>query len=169
MELAKERYSVRKFSDKKVEDEKLELILEAGRIAPTAKNYQPQRTLVLRSEENIAKLNKLTPCVYGATTALLVCGDKNVAWVNEQDGVNSANVDAAIVATHMMLEAWELGVGSCWVGVFHNEEATEMFELPEGYYPVCILMLGYPADGCKPAGLHFKKVDKEQTVFYDKW
>ena len=69
LELAKERYSVRKFSDKKVEDEKLELILEAGRIAPTAKNYQPQRTLVLRSEENIAKLNKLTPCVYGATTA----------------------------------------------------------------------------------------------------
>ena len=82
LDLMKERYSVRKFSDKKVEDEKLELILEAGRVAPTAKNYQPQRMLVLRSEENIAKLNKLSPCVYGATTAIMVCGDERVAWQN---------------------------------------------------------------------------------------
>lgn len=113
LELAKERYSVRKFSGKKVEDDKLDLILEAGRIAPTAKNFQPQKTLVVRSEEGIKTLNEQTPCVYGATTALIVCGDTKTAWVNEQDGHNSVFEDASIVATHMMLEAWELGVGSC--------------------------------------------------------
>lgn len=169
LELAKERYSVRKFSDKKVEDDKLELILEAGRVAPTAKNYQPQRILVLRSEENIEKLKKLTPCTYGATTALMVCGDTTTAWVNEQDGRNSAIVDASIVATHMMMEAQELGVGSLWAGMFHHKEAMEMFDLPEGVDPFCILMLGYPTEECKPAGLHFKKLDKEKTVFYDKF
>ena len=167
LDLMKERYSVRKFSDKKVEDEKLELILEAGRVAPTAKNFQPQRMLVLRSEENIAKLNKLSPCVYGATTAIMVCGDERVAWQNEQDGTDSTPIDTAIVATHMMLEAWELGVGSCWVGVFHHKEAIEMFNVPEGLRPYCILMLGYPKEGCKPAGLHFKKLDKSETVFYE--
>ena len=67
----------------------------------------------------------------------------------------------------MMLEAWELGVGSCWVGVFHHKEAIEMFNVPEGLRPYCILMLGYPTETCKPAGLHFKKLDKSETVFYE--
>ncbi len=169
MELAKARYSVRKFSDRKVEDDKLEYILEAGRIAPTAHNLQPQRTLVLRDEEGIELINKATTCHYGATTVLLVCGDRNAAWVNEQDGRNSARVDATIAATHMMLAAEEVGVGSCWIGMFHREETAKLFNLPEGYDPIVILMLGYPTETCKPAGLHFKKLDKEKTVFYDKF
>ena len=169
LELAKERYSVRKFSEQRVEDEKLDLILEAGRIAPTAKNLQSQRILVIRSEEGIKTLNEQTPCVYGATTALLICADKKVSWINEQDGHSSVYEDASIVATHMMLEAWELGVGSCWVGVFHHEELKKAFNIPEDYEPCCILMLGYPKEGCKPSGLHFKKVDKSETVFYDKF
>ena len=109
LQLAKERYSMRKFSDRKIEKEKLDLILEDGRISPTAVNFQPQRILVIDSEENLAKLKSCTPYHFHAPLALLVCYDSTVSWKRSYDNKDMGEVDSSIVATQMMLVAVELG------------------------------------------------------------
>lgn len=165
MELAKERYSVRAFSDKAVEQEKLDKIIEAGMIAPTAKNLQPVRIYVMKSAEAMEKMNALTRCIYGAPMALLVCYNEEEAWhspFNEE--YDAGEMDATIILTHMMLEAWEQGIGSCWVGLFDHNEAAKVFDLPSEIKPVAVMPLGYPADGCKPAARHFASRDKAELV-----
>ncbi len=116
LELAKQRYSVRKFCDKKIEQDKIDLILEAGRIAPTAVNYQPQRILVLDNQQSLDKLGECTPYRFQETLALLVYYDQTVSWKRKYDNKDSGEIDASIVATHMMLQAASLGIGSTWSG-----------------------------------------------------
>ena len=165
MELAAARYSVRKFTGQAVE-EKLNTILEAGRIAPTARNFQPQRVYVLRTPEAVAKAERLTSCMYGASTALLVCCDMDRVWKNPlRPGYSTWEVDTSIVTTHMMLAAWELGIGSVWVGHFCDTEVAEAFNLPENIRPVAFLPLGYAAVGPNEAQ-HGGYRPKEETVEY---
>lgn len=165
MELAKARYSVRKFSDKPLEQEKLDQIIAAGMVAPTAKNQQPQRVYIIKKPELIAKLSELTHCIYGASTVLLVGYEDTEDWQSPMDeGVHSGEWDACIVATHMMLEAAELGVGSCWVGWYPQAKTHEALNLPASVHPVLLLPLGYPADDCKPAGLHYKSKETSAIV-----
>lgn len=166
--LLKERYSVRKFSDKKVEDEKLNLILEAARVAPTACNLQPQRLLVLDSEENLAKLKECTPYHFDAPLAILVCYDKTVSWKRKYDGYDGGTIDASIVTTQMMLEIANLGLGTTWVGHFDPVKMVEKFELPENILPIALLPIGYPAEDAQPSPVHDKRLDLGQTVFYNK-
>ncbi|MBE6030676.1 MAG: nitroreductase [Clostridiales bacterium] len=166
-ELAKARYSVRKFSDKPVEKEVIDKIIEAGRIAPTAHNNQPQMVYVLQSEEAMKKANELTPCIYGAPAALLVCYDENAAWKNEQrPGYDSGECDATIVCTHMMLQAWELGIGSCWVGMFDDIAVSKAFNLPDNVKPAAFLPIGYLVENSRPAKLHDQIRPIEETVAY---
>lgn len=116
LESAKARYSVRNFEDRTVEPEDMQKILEAANHAPTACNLQPQRIYVVQSEENIAKLNSLCKCIFGAKTVLMFTYNTDEEWKNPlEDGVRSGVEDVSIVATHVMMEAWELGIGSCWV------------------------------------------------------
>ncbi len=123
MELAKSHYSVRKFMDKPVEDEKLAAILEAGKVAPTACNNQPQKIFVVKSEEMREKLRAVCKCTFGAPVIFVICYDETLSWKNRlMPGYQSGETDAAIVCTHMMLEAWELGIGSCWVGMFNSDQ-----------------------------------------------
>lgn len=152
-ELAKARYSVRKFSAKPLEKEKLDLILEAARVAPTAKNNQPQHIYVLRSPEAIAKINSLTPCIYGASTVFMIAYDKNLDYKNRfRDDVRSGDTDTAIVTLHMIFEAWDLGVGSCWVQNFDRVAVHDAFNLPENIEVVNLLPVGYAEMG--PADRH---------------
>lgn len=169
MELAHARYSVRKFDAKKIEREKLDAILEAGRCAPTAVNYQPQRVLVIESDEALEKLKKCTPYHFSAPLALLVCYDKEASWKRGYDGYDMGAVDAAIVTTQMMLEAAELGLGSTWVGHFDPAAARAEFELPDYLVPVAILPIGYPAANARPAHLHNEKLAPEETIFYNSY
>ncbi|MBR1810624.1 MAG: nitroreductase family protein [Clostridia bacterium] len=165
--LATARYSVRKFSDQPVETEKLNKILEAGKIAPTAKNNQPQKIYVLQSADALEKVNGLTKCIYGAKTVLLCAYDKNQVWSNPLETVETAGeVDVSIVATHMMLQAQELGIGSCWVGLFPPQKTREVFGLPENEVPVLLLPLGYPADGAAPSERHTRRKTLTETVKY---
>lgn len=164
LELAENRYSVRRFSDKPVEKEKLELILKAGQVSPTACNYQPQRVYVLQSPEAMEKLRKCKTSDFGETLALLVCCDKDECWKRDYDGKPSGEIDAAIVATHMMLEAWELGIGSTWVMHFMPEAVRSEFRIPENEEPVALLVMGYAAEGAHPARLHAQKKPLEETV-----
>ena len=168
LQLAKERYSVRKFSDKKLEKEKLDLILEAGRIAPTAANYQPQRILVIESEENLNKVKSCTSSHFNAPLILLICYDSNTCWTRK-DGKTMGEVDASIVTTQMMLEAAELGLGSTWVGAFSAEAIIEQFKIPENLVPVALLPIGYPAEDSVPSTNHNKRYDMSKTVFYESY
>lgn len=154
LELAEMRYSVRKFSDRAVEQEAIEKILRAGQLAPTACNKQPQKVYILRSEKALQKLRLCTYSHFDAPLALLVCFDRERSWKRDFDGRDSGWVDSSIVATHMMLEACELGIGSTWVMHFIPEAVQTEFELPPQEVPVALLVMGYPSKDASPSPLH---------------
>ncbi len=164
LELAAARYSVRDFSDRPVPEQDLSKILEAARLAPTAVNYQPQRLYVVRDPAQLGRLSEIRP-LFGAPLAIIVCYDETISWKNRRDGGHdSGDVDAAIVTTHMMMEAWELGIGSCWIGAFSPAEVSREFNIPGTIHPVAILALGYAAEGCQPSERHASRKDMEDTV-----
>ena len=168
MELAKNRYSERFFDSRPVEQEKLDQILEAGRIVPTACNYQPQRFYVIRSEEALAKAKTVTPFHYNAPMMLLVCYDARAAWQNPNDryyrAYNSGEQDATIAAATMMYEAEELGVHSVWLRGFDSQQVAETFKLPENHIPVMMFAMGYPSERSKPHAWHFKRMPLDAFV-----
>lgn len=167
LELAKDRYSMRKFSDKPVEQDKLDLILEAGRIAPTAHNSQPQRILVLNTPEEMELLTKCCPFRFHQTLALVVCYEKEVSWKRKDyDNADNGEVDMGIVGTHMILQASELGIGSTWVMHFDPQAVRREFHIPEALVPMAILMMGYPREDAKPSRLHNDRFELSKTVFY---
>lgn len=143
LELAKKRYSVRNYEAKPVEKEKLDMILEAGRVSPTAANQQPNRFLVLNEAEDLQKLAKAcTP--HGAPLAIVVCADKNVAWVRPFDKASMVDIDASIAADHMMMCAEDMGLGSCWITYFDPAIVRKEFNIPDNLIPINILAIGYP-------------------------
>ena len=164
-ELVKQRYSVRKYDSCPIEREKMEQILEAGRLAPTGCNYQPQRILVVQGDD-LERMEGCTPCRYGAPVALIVCYDKTESW-KIRSGRDIGDVDGTIVLTQMMYQAEELGIGSLLVGMYKEPLLRERFLIPENYEIVCLLMLGYPAQDCQPhPQLHAERKPLEKTVFY---
>lgn len=167
--MAKERYSVRKFANRPVEREQIEKILRAGHLAPTACNNQPQRVLVIDSEKGIRKLRMCTGSHFNAPAALLVCYEKSECWVREYDGKDSGDIDASIVATHMMLEAASLGIGTTWVMHFIPEAVRCEFALPDTVEPVALLVMGYPAEDATPSPLHEKFRPQEELVVYNRF
>lgn len=163
--LAKARYSVRSFLAAPIEEEKLGLILEAGRVAPTACNNQPQRIYVAKSEEARRKLASVCRCTFDAPVILVVCYDHTRDWKNPLlPGYESGETDAAIVCTHMMLQAADLGIGSCWVGYFNALEVAKVLELPENITVSALLPIGYPAENARPAPMHTKYRDYGDTI-----
>jgi len=165
--LIRERYSVRSFQAEHLPQKVLDKILAAGNLAPTGCNLQPQRILVINSDEGIEKLKGCTKCHFGAPTALLVCHNKEESWVRKYDGALSSPVDAVIVATHMMLAAQNEGVGCCWVMHFDPAAMRETFAIPEKVEPVALLVMGYPASDAAPLALHGQYRPMEETVFYE--
>ena len=164
-QVIKERFSVRKFKDQPIEEEKLSKILKAGLIAPTAKNIQPQRIYVLKSEAALEKIRSLTVCAFNAPVVLLVAYDLAEEWNNPlEPGITSGKQDASIAATQMMLAAWNQGIASCWVGYFPNTAVAEAFDLPENIEPMMLLPLGYADDNAKPAPGHLNKRPVEEII-----
>lgn len=165
MELCQKRYSTRKFSDKPVEHEKLDYILEAGRIAPTGRNYQPQKVYVIKSAEAIAKVREAAaPMAYNAPVMLVVGYDKNISakatpWGEDYDLGES---DAVIVATSMMYAAEDVGIGTLWARGFNTRKVAKALDLPDNIEIVCLLDLGYSA--CGPAPKHFERKSLEESV-----
>ena len=167
MELAKKRCSVRAYTDRKVEPDKLEKILEAARIAPTAKNLQPVKLLAVQSEEGLAKVGK-TANIYGAPLAVIVCADHERNWVRPFDGKQSGDIDASILTDHMMLEATELGLGSVWICYFKPDVLREEFAHHHHLEPVNSLAVGYAAGEFASPDRHDKaRVSMEQLVSYE--
>lgn len=162
-----ERYSVRKFLPEHLPQNVIDIILNAAHKAPTGCNYQPQRILVLNNDESIEKLKKCTKCHFNAPTAMLVCHNKDESWKRPYDAALSSPVDAAIVATHMILTAHNAGVGCCWVMHFDPTAMRGTFNIPENIEPTALLVMGYPAPDAKPLDLHSKYRPMDEVVFYD--
>lgn len=165
MTLAKKRCSIRAYTDQKVEPEKLAQILEAARIAPTAKNLQPLKLLAVQSEEGLAKLGKAAN-IYGAPLAIVACADHDRNWTRPFDGKQSGDIDASILTDHMMLEATELGLGSVWICFFKPDVLREEFALPENLEPINILAIGYSAGEHAKSDRHEIRADLDQLVEY---
>lgn len=166
-ELAQSRYSVRKFDGKTVAPDTMRKILQTANVAPTGCNYQPYRIYVIESPEKIDLLNKLSKCIFGARTVLLFTLNTDEDWKNPlETGVSSGIQDVSIVATHVMLQAWELGIGSCWVNYFSPSALEKAFNLPENEKAVLLMPMGCPSEDSEPLRLHGEYKDISETVRY---
>lgn len=165
-EVVRNRYSCKKYSDRQVEPEKLTAILEAGRLAPTAKNLQEQHIYVLQSAEALAKLDQVTPCRYGAPVVLVVAFDRNNVFTYPGEKRDSGVEDATIVATHLILAAADAGVDSCWVNYFDPDKAAALLGLPENEEVLMVMDLGYAAEGAGPLPNHSSRKALSETVTY---
>ncbi len=153
LELAKKRCSTRKYTAQKVEQEKLEKLLESARVAPTGKNAQAFKLLVIQSEDGLNKLREAAN-FYDAPLAVLICADVENTWHRSFDGKVISDIDASIVSTHMVLEATDLGLASLWICRFKPDVVREAFHIPEGLEPVNLTVFGYPAEDLKSADRH---------------
>ena len=170
LELAKKRYSVRSYTDQKVEKEKLDAILEAAHVAPTGANCQPQHLIVVQSDAGMNKIGKAAN-IYGAPLAIIVCSDTDATWTRPFDGKKLTDIDASIVTDHMMMEATDLGLGSVWVCYFKPDVLKKEFSIPANLEPINILVVGYANTKKEPAlspERHIKmRKPLSQTVSYE--
>ena len=146
-ELIQKRYSVRAYCPDPIEPEKLDMILQAARLAPTAANRQPFQLLVIHTDRCLEELKSVydEPWFIQAPIIIGICSLPSKAWIRS-DGKNYADVDAAIVMDHIILAATDLGIGTCWIGAFDPDAARKAFGLPAGVEPVAFTPVGYPAD-----------------------
>lgn len=165
-QVIKERYSVRGYKSDPVEDEKLNSVLEAARIAPTAANRQPFQVIVINTQGRKDELRRMydRDWFVEAPIIIVVCGEESKAWVRH-DKANYGVVDAAIVMDHLILEATNQGLGTCWIGAFDAEATREILGLPENVDPIVMTPLGYPNAASR--GTNRKPL--EELVRYERW
>lgn len=164
LKLMQDRYSVRSFSDKKVEQEKIDSILKAAQLAPTACNNQPIKIYVVKSDEGLEKWRKCTICHFNEQLVMLVCYDKTQCYVREYDNQDSGMVDGSIVSTHLILEAANEGIGSTWIMHFIPEAVREEFKLPDNLIPVSALAMGYASEKAEPSPRHNQKKEIKDLI-----
>lgn len=163
-DVIKNRYSCKKFTDKPVAKELLEAVLQAGRLAPTAKNLQEQRIYVAASAQSLAKIDKITPCRYGAPTVLVVAFNKHNVFTYPGGKRDSGVEDASIVATHMLLAAANAGLDSCWINYFDPDLAARELGLPDEEEVLMLLDLGHAAPDAAPMPAHTSRKELSETV-----
>ena len=165
-DVIKKRYSCKQFSPKPVEEGKFRAVLEAGRLAPTAKNLQEQHIYVLTSADALAKIDAETPCRYGAPVVLVVAYDKDNMFTYPGGKYTTGAEDASIVATHMLLAAADEGVDSCWVNFFDPDKLASALGLPSNEVILMVMDLGYAAPGAGPLPNHSSRKPLDETVSY---
>ena len=167
-ELVKSRYSCRKFQAKPVEDEKINAILQAGIAAPTAKNVQPVKIWIIKSPDALAQIKACTPFQWMADVPVVIAvgGTTAGAFVRPSDNRNFEDVDASIVATHIMLAVEAEGLGTTWVGFFDTKRVCEAFPDMEGWDLVALFPVGYPADDAQPSDRHSLRKSPAEIVKY---
>jgi nitroreductase len=164
--LIAERYSVRAYKPDPVEQEKLERVLEAARLAPTAVNFQPFQLIVIHTEGREDELNRIYRKDWFVQPPLVIaaCGLPDRGWIR-RDGKSFLDVDAAIVMDHLILAATNEGLGTCWVGNFDVEAAREVLGLPDDVEPIAFTPLGYPDDQPRTK----KRRPLGDLVRYERW
>ncbi|MBR6902580.1 MAG: nitroreductase family protein [Clostridia bacterium] len=158
------RQSTRKFSYRKPDKEIIKNILEMGSMAPTAKNVQPVKIYVAQSDKAISVIDKSSPCRYGAPIVLIVGVNTDDACI--LDGHSTAEIDASIVATHLMLAATNYGVDNIWIERFDRNIIKSELNLPDNIFPVCLIPIGYRADDCPVSRNFHNRKPIEETVEY---
>jgi len=165
-DIIKKRYSVRGYQSKEVEKEKLEKVLDAARLAPTAVNKQPFQLIVIETRGREEELKTIYPAEWFTEAPLVICACavKSESWTR-RDGRNYVEVDTAIAMDHLILQATELGLGTCWIAAFNVEAAREVLKVPDDVEPLLFTPLGYP--DAEPRGMGRKKLD--ELVRYQHW
>ena len=158
------RYSCRAFTSRAVEQEKVDRILEAGRIAPTAVNKQPVHVWAVSNPETLEAIKGVTRSNYGAPLLLIVGCRPSAAWVRRYDGKNGAEVDASIVATYLMLAAENEGLATLWVGSFDPVLLSGILPGTDGYELVAMINVGYAAEESAPSAMHGSRVEMGEFV-----
>ena len=162
--LAKERYSQRYFSKQKVEQEKIDKILEMAIIAPTAHNMQPHKIRVVTDEMALELIDECTTSRFKAPCAIIVGYDKSACWVRKYDEANSGEIDSSIITTHMMLQAQDLGLSTLWVMHYDPFKLQEKLNIPSNVTTIAILMIGYPSESARPSKLHNKSKTLDEII-----
>lgn len=153
-EICKERYSVRSFSPEKVEESKVDAMLNLARLAPTAMNGQPYEIFVAQSDAAIEKLKEASNCLFGSTTVFIICKDQNKSWNNRVSGEEEVLQDIGIITTTLMYAAVEQGLGATYVCAFDPQKIKKAFGLPENLIPESLLPVGYAAKDATPSPRH---------------
>lgn len=167
IDLAKKRCSVRSYTDRKVEPEKMEKILEAAHVAPTAANLQPIHLIAVQGQEGLSKIGRAAN-IYGAPLAIIVCADHQKAWIRPFDKKQTSDIDASILTDHMMLQATELGLGTVWICYFKPDVLRAEFNLPADLEPINILAVGYSDSGTgDPNRFDTQRIPVDQLVSYE--
>ncbi|QHI70462.1 nitroreductase family protein [Tichowtungia aerotolerans] len=153
IELARQRVSIRSYSDRVVSQKMLNEVLEAGQMAPTACNYQPFQFVVVKETENLKALAEAYPADWFAEAPIVIaiCTQPKQAWHRKKhDNRCYADVDAAIAADHMTLAAADLGLGTCWIGAFDPKKVRKVLQVPRSAEPLILLTLGHPNETGRP-------------------
>ena len=166
LNLSESRFSVREYSQKPIEQEKINALLRVAQLSPTAANKQPQKIFIITKDIDKQKLREVTKYTFDAPMFFLICCDKDKAWKHKTEEYYSTEIDGTIVATNIMLEAHDLGLGSVIVRSFQTKKLKELFSLTENMIPIVLLPIGYPKENTKPSESHFQRKDIEEMVEY---
>lgn len=160
------RYSVRAYKPDEIADDKLQQILEAVRLAPSACNYQPYRFIVVHTKGREQELLRVygEPWFVQAPLVVAAVGLPGESWTR-MDAKSYIDIDVAIAMDHLILAAAAAGLGTCWVGAFNPQVAREVLCLPAEAEPVAFTPLGYPAD--RPRRKRRKALS--ELVCYERW
>ncbi|NLB50229.1 MAG: nitroreductase [Clostridiaceae bacterium] len=163
-QLASDRYSCRRLSDRKVDESTVRHLLEVQRLAPTAANRQPQRIYVLEGEDAVKTIAKATHYDFGARLFFVVCYDKDESWKRKFDGFDGGIMDAVIIGCHLDLAVAAAGLGTCWIAHFDPDALRDAMDLPDNHIPVAIFPIGYPAEDARPSRAHTDRRPLDDTV-----
>lgn len=170
-QLIQARYSCRDYAERPVEEEKLQQVLEAARLAPTAANRQPFRIVVVRDAELRQQMSDvyMRHWFYSAPIILCLCGVQSEAWVRKKDHRHYTDVDVAIAMDHLILQAADLGLGTCWIADFDAEAVRRLLHLPRGLDPLLLTPLGYPGEDARREDGTKKRRPLEELVHWDRY
>ncbi len=164
-EAIRTRRSIRKYKDKKIEKEKLDKILEGGRLSLSANNQQPYCFVVVNDPSIIEKVSSACNQDWQAPSMIITCAFPEKAWIRD-DGEEIWKVDVAIALSNIVLTAWEEGLGTCWIAAFRENELKKVLGIPEDVRVVSLTTLGYPAEEKGPVTRR-KTID--ELVHYNHW
>ncbi len=170
LDIAKQRYSCRTYTNQPIEHEKLMRVLEAGRIAPSAVNYQPWHFIVVSQAESLQNLYECYPQDWfkAIPCAIVVCGDHHLSW-KRKDHKDFCDIDIAIAADHMTMQAVTEELATCWVCNFDAQMLSQKLNLPSNIEPVVILPIGYPQGVADVNRYQTKRKSNTEIIHFEKF